>query len=172
MPTTRLTPNFTLEEMTVSEEAARCAPDNRPTAAALANLKRLAETMEHARHLLDDAPIIVISGYRSPEVNRVVGGAAGSAHQSGAAVDVIAPAFGTPLEICRWLEPHIAALAIDQLIHEFGTWVHLGLAVPRGLTLTIENNGTRSGFLEWPANPGSPSPAVTVLALPPERPYS
>jgi hypothetical protein len=42
--------------------------------------------------------------------------------------------------------PYIAVLAIDQLIHEFGTWVHLGRGVPRGLTLTIDNNGTRSGF--------------------------
>jgi hypothetical protein len=65
---------------------------------------------------------------------------------SGAAANFIAPAFGTPLEICRWLEPHIAALAIDQLIHEFGSWIHLGLAVPRLQVLTIDRNGTRGGF--------------------------
>ncbi len=146
MPSIQLTKHFTLEELTISEEAALRGLDNTPDAAALANLKRLAETMEHVRHLLDNAPIHVTSGYRAPAVNQAVGGAQASAHLSGAAVDFIAPAFGTPLEICRWLEPHVAALAIDQLIHEFGTWVHLGLAVPRLQTFTIDAKGSRSGF--------------------------
>lgn len=146
MPVTRLTRHFTLDELTVSEEAARRGLDNTPSEAAIANLQRLAETMELVRHLLDNKPIIVTSGYRSPAVNQVVGGAAQSAHLSGAAVDFICPAFGTPLEVCHWIEPHLAKFAIDQLIHEFGAWVHLGLAVPRAQTLTIDAKGTRSGF--------------------------
>jgi len=143
---TQLTRHFTLEELTASQEAARRGIDNTPNAGALANLQRLAETMEHVRHLLDNKPITVTSAYRSPGVNKAVGGAAGSAHLSGAAIDFICPGFGTPLEICRWLEPQMARLAIDQLIHEFGTWVHLGLAVPRLQALTIDDRGTRNGF--------------------------
>jgi len=40
-------------------------------------------------------------------------------------------------------------LGIDQLIHEYKTWVHLGLRVsgPRHQTLTIDKRGTRSGFV-------------------------
>lgn len=143
---TQLTRHFALEEFLVSESARRLGLDNSPSPAALANLQRVAECMEHVRHLLDNKPIHITSGYRSPTVNQAVGGAQGSAHLSGAAVDFHAPGFGTPLEICRWLEPHIGALGIDQLIHEFGSWVHLGLAVPRGQTLTIDRNGTRAGF--------------------------
>ena len=38
-------------------------------------------------------------------------------------------------------------LAIDQLIHEYDTWCHLGLSVgtSRHQALTIDMRGTRSG---------------------------
>jgi hypothetical protein len=40
-------------------------------------------------------------------------------------------------------------LGIDQLIHEFNTWVHLGLSAgePRHMALTIDNRGTHHGFV-------------------------
>jgi hypothetical protein len=42
------------------------------------------------------------------------------------------------------------ALGIDQLIHEYDSWVHLGLRAtdmaPRHQALTIDNKGTRNGF--------------------------
>jgi hypothetical protein len=44
-------------------------------------------------------------------------------HPKCAAIDFTAPAFGTPIEICRALVPHLDALGIGQLIQE-GTWVH------------------------------------------------
>jgi hypothetical protein len=39
-------------------------------------------------------------------------------------------------------------LGIDQLIHEYDTWVHLGLrdGDPRHQALTIDTKGTRNGF--------------------------
>jgi hypothetical protein len=146
--TTYLTAHFSLEELVASQSAARLGLDNSPPAPQLANLRRLAGTMELVRDLLGGHPVLISSGYRSPACNRAVGGAASSAHCQGLAIDFTVPGFGSPLEICRALEPHLAALEIDQLIHEFSAWCHLGLRAeaPRLMCLTINTGGTRHGF--------------------------
>lgn len=147
---TQLTPHFTLAEMTDSQTAARKGLHNVPAMGTpeRANLERTAQTMEEVRTILGDKPILISSGFRAPAVNAAVGGSKSSAHMSGLAVDFSCPGFGTPLQICKALEPHMRKLGIDQLIHEYGTWVHLGLAggAPRHMALTIDNKGTRTGF--------------------------
>jgi zinc D-Ala-D-Ala carboxypeptidase len=145
---THLSKNFTLEEFTDSQTAARKHINNAPPAQELVNLKRTAEVMEKVRTLLGDKPILVSSGYRSPAVNAAVGGSKSSAHMSGLAVDFSCPGFGTPKHICKTLEPHMKALGVDQLIHEYNQWIHLGLSAgaPRHMALTIDNRGTRNGF--------------------------
>jgi zinc D-Ala-D-Ala carboxypeptidase len=149
---TQLTAHFALEEFTDSQTAARKGIPNVPPVGSpeRANLKRTADVMEEVRTLLGDKPILVSSGYRSPAVNAAVGGSKSSAHMSGLAVDFSCPGYGTPRAICVALSPHMKALGIDQLIHEFDSWVHLGLRAadmtPRHQALTIDNKGTRSGF--------------------------
>lgn len=147
---TQLTPHFTLEEFTDSQTAARKGIHNVPVHGSPEhkNLKRTAEVMERVRTILGDRPILISSGYRSSKVNRVVGGSKHSAHIHGLAVDFSCPEFGTPINICHALEPNMAELGIDQLIHEFNTWVHLGLSndEPRKMALTIDTRGTRNGF--------------------------
>ena len=71
--------HFTLEEFTHSEAAARLGLDNTPGPIVTAYLKKTAVLMEQVRALLGK-PIIVHSGYRSPQVNKAVGGVATSAH--------------------------------------------------------------------------------------------
>jgi hypothetical protein len=73
---------------------------------------------------------------------------------SGLACDFSCPGFGTPRAICKHLHSHMKALGIDQLIHEFDTWVHLGLSAgePRHMTLTIDTRGARSGFAKRDAS--------------------
>jgi hypothetical protein len=143
-----LAPHFTLEEFTRSATAEAERLDNTPTPEALANLERLAAVMERVRLYLGERPITITSGYRGPQLNAAVGGVANSAHCLGLACDFVCPDFGSPLAICRALEPHMAELGIDQLIYEFGAWVHLGLSAgpPRHMALTIGNGGTRYGF--------------------------
>jgi zinc D-Ala-D-Ala carboxypeptidase len=147
---TVLTEHFTLEEFTDSQTAARRGINNVPPANSQErkNLLRTAETMEKVRTILDSKPVLISSGYRSPQVNAAVGGAKNSAHLSGLAVDFTCPGFGTPIHICKKLKSHMEALSIDQLIHEYDTWVHLGLTVgpARHMALTIDSKGTRSGF--------------------------
>jgi hypothetical protein len=136
-----LTPHFTLGEMTVSETAARSGIDNTPDAAALKNLHRLAAFLEDVRELAG-GPVLVSSGYRSLALNKVVGGSAGSAHMSGLAADFNIPGLA-PYRLASLIAE--AELAFDQLILEFDSWVHIGLATenPRRQVLT---NRKGSGY--------------------------
>lgn len=115
----KLSEHFTLEELTVTQ--VRNASNNVPLAL-LPAIKDTALRMEEVRALLN-APIIVTSGYRSPLVNKIVGGSTTSAHMNGRAVDFISPAFGTPLEIAKAISA--SDIAFDQLIWEEETWVHI-----------------------------------------------
>lgn len=119
-----LSPHFTLAELTHSETAVRKGLDNTPPALVVENLRRLALGLEQVREVLA-CPVIVTSGYRSPAVNRAIGGSSMSAHCDGHAADIIAPAHGTPLQVARTLRD--SRLAFDQIIHE-GGWVHISFA--------------------------------------------
>ena len=147
---TQLTPNFTLEEFTDSQTAARKGIPNvpRPASQEHQNLQRTAEVMELVRTILGGHPILISSGYRAPKVNKAVGGSKASKHMHGLACDFSCPGFGSPLEICKALEPHMQTLGIDQLIHEYNGWVHLGLSAgePRHMAMTIDTKGARNGF--------------------------
>jgi len=118
---TALSAHFSLEEMTITSHRDL---DNTPSAEIVTALTDTAQHMEAVRTLLGQ-PIHVNSGYRSPAVNKAVGGAANSAHMSGHACDFICPAFGSPLAICRALVA--SGIKFDQVIEE-GTWVHISFA--------------------------------------------
>lgn len=136
-----LSAHFTLAEMTVSEVAARRGIPNEPTAEALEALYRTAKGLESVRAVLGK-PIIVTSGYRSPAVNRLVGGQPSSQHLRGEAADFISPGFGTPAEVVAALVK--SAVQYDQCILEFGRWVHISFAPAfRRQALIIDANGTR-----------------------------
>jgi zinc D-Ala-D-Ala carboxypeptidase len=147
MPADQLTQHFTLDELIVSQTAARKGINNIPPPDVVAELRRTAELMERIRAFLGSHPVLVSSGYRSPALNAVVGGAVSSAHMAGRAVDFIVPGFGSPRDICRALEPKMAEFGVDQLIHEYEAWVHVGTAPkPRAQALTADIGGTRRGF--------------------------
>jgi zinc D-Ala-D-Ala carboxypeptidase len=137
--------HFTLEELSFSEAAARLGLDNTPSLTVIANLKLLAVAMEKVRTRLRNRPIVVHSGYRSPEVNLAVGGVATSAHCSGLACDFVCPAFGTPAEVA--LAILHSEIEYDQLILEYG-WVHVGLA-EKGLVARREALTKRAAGAAW-----------------------
>lgn len=134
-----LTLHFTLAEMTQSQTATRRGIDNTATPDIVANLTRTAQTLEQVRVLLGSRAITISSGYRSPDLNRAVGGARNSAHLYGLAADFTCPAYGAPLDICKAIAA--SNISFDQLIQE-GTWVHIGLATdnqkPRRQVLTAK----------------------------------
>lgn len=143
-----LSPHFTLEELTHSDTAVSMGISNAPDEQSKCNLARVAQVMEQVRHILNNKSITISSGYRCPAVNSAVGGADASAHKFGLACDFTCPDFGTPEEVCHALENDIEKLGIDQLIFEYNDWVHMGLSSgePRYMALTIDNNGTETGF--------------------------
>lgn len=123
----RLSKHFTLAELTRSATANASGIDNSPGVRHLANLHHLAETLEHVRALLGNNPIIISSGYRSPDLNRLVGGSDTSSHSQGLAADFTCPRFGSVIEICEAIRD--SNIQFDQLIYEQGSteWVHLGI---------------------------------------------
>ena len=137
-----ITPHFTLDEMTVSQLAARDGFDNNPPPEARANLQLLCGALEQVRALFG-APIIVSSGFRSEKVNRLIGGATNSQHVQGLAADFTVVEV-SPRETVRRISD--SAVPFDQLILEFDRWVHLSVArgTPRRQVLTMRKG---SGYL-------------------------
>ena len=138
-------PHFTIEELTRSQTATRNGIDNTPED--LSNLMRIAWFLESLRSKLrmeyPGAVIIVSSGYRSPELNLVIGGSKTSAHMLGLAADISCPDI-TPLELAQFIADTMADEGFDQVIHEFERWVHVGLSegLPRYELLTaVKENG-------------------------------
>jgi len=121
MPTP-LSRYFTLEEMTLSQTAVRHGIDNTPTPEIESHLRALCGAVLDPLRDQIGAPIVVSSGYRSLQVNRLVGGADDSQHVKGEAADIVCPALGQP-ELFEKVRH--SGLPFDQLIDEFGSWVHV-----------------------------------------------
>lgn len=138
---------FTYDEMTVSQTAARHGINNDPSTAVVKNLLHNATMMVAVRDLLGGKPVIVSSGYRGPAVNKLVGGSDTSAHTLGWATDFTCPGFGTPLEIAKKIAESDIFDEVDQLIHEYEKWVHISWD-PRNRKqlLTINKSGTKTGL--------------------------
>ena len=88
----KLSEHFTLGELTKSGSHPEVY--NIPSHEAIANLKRLCVWLEALREASPGPskgrgePIIINSGYRSPQLNRKIGGVPNSNHLTGCAVDI------------------------------------------------------------------------------------
>ena len=88
----KLSEHFTLGEMTRSNSHPEIY--NIPSHEAIANLTNLCKWLEVLRDRNPGpskgrgVPIIINSGYRSPQLNRKIGGVAGSNHMTGCASDI------------------------------------------------------------------------------------
>ena len=139
-----LSPHFTLEEMTRSEYALRRGWPNDPEEKEIANLKRLAVLLEQVRSEVNK-PIVVTSGYRSPNVNSAIGGQKTSQHMFGCAADIRAVGL-SPDDLMLSIVG--SDIKYDQLIKEFDSWVHISVpndpnGKPRMQCLIIDKSGTR-----------------------------
>lgn len=145
---TKLTAHFTLEELTRSDAAARLGNPNNPNEKERRNLVRLAQTLEQVRDVLGGKPIHISSGFRNERVNAAVGGSRTSAHRYGLAADFTCPQFGSVLDVCYAIRD--SGIEFDQLIYEYGRWIHLGLCdceKPRRQVLRIaQGTGYQHGL--------------------------
>jgi len=144
-----LSPHFTLAEFTRSERAERLGLDNSIPNNLMSNANRMAMLMEQVRSILGNKIIVVNSMYRSPAVNKAVGGSRTSYHLKALACDFVCPSFGSPYDIAFRL--HLdTKLIYDQLIYE-GTWVHWGLneldKKPRMQVLTMRKGKYYNGII-------------------------
>lgn len=140
---TPLSPHFSLEELVITQHR---WIDNEPPPKAVEALVDTAKQMEAVRTLLGDRTITVSSGYRSPALNKAVGGSTISAHCKGYAVDFNCYRFGDPLAVCRAIVA--SDIKFDQIIEE-GTWVHLSFDPRmRRQVLTKDGEGYRTGLPE------------------------
>ena len=141
----KLSENFSLEELTNSETAARNNWDNTPNATELANLVRLAAFLEEVKTVLGGKPVMINSAFRSKVVNDAVGSKDTSQHRIGCAADIRVPSM-TPDEVVKAVIA--SGIGYDQIIREFDRWTHISVpntagSTPRRQSLIIDKTGTR-----------------------------
>jgi hypothetical protein len=119
-----------LSEVIRSESAKRNGISNMPTDQHIANFKLLAEKVFEPIRVNFRCPINLSSGYRSVELNRIIGGSLTSQHCTGEAIDI--DMDGTPHAVTNKMVFNYIKdyLQFDQLIWEFGTkenadWIHV-----------------------------------------------
>ncbi len=121
----KLTDNFFLYEFLRSQTAARHGINMDPPIEVIDNLRRLCVDILQPLRDTTGLPVSVTSGYRPLELNLKIGGSTTSAHMDGRAADFIVNGR-TPLDIAKTIRD--MELPYDQVIHEFGQWVHVGIS--------------------------------------------
>ena len=98
----KLSEHFTLGELCKTNH--KTADGNIPSGVAIENLRNICENwLEDLRYSFNtlytgawpqqESPMVITSGYRSPEVNKLAGGAPTSNHLTGCAVDIRVAGF-------------------------------------------------------------------------------
>lgn len=143
----KLSENFTYSEFVKSQTAERKDIDNDMGARELENAISLAENV--LQPVRDHFGTTVInSGYRSPDLNRAIGGSTGSQHCSGEAADIEVPGVSTH-DLFKWIKDN---LKFDQMILEFydpevpdSGWVHVSYkregTLRNELLMALKKNG-------------------------------
>ena len=130
---TKLSQNFSLEELIASTTAKSKGIDNTPTPEVKANLERLCkEVLQPIRDKYGRA-ITITSGYRCPKLNSLIGGVKTSQHVLGQAADIKCTGT-TKAVLFNVIKDMIkkGELTVGQLIWEYGTkkepnWIHVSL---------------------------------------------
>ena len=116
------------KEGVYSITAIRRGIDNSPNEKQLKNMELLAEEIFEPLRSWVNKPIKINSFFRSPELNKAIGGSSKSQHCHGQAMD-IDDSYGhvTNAEMYEYIREH---LDFDQMIWEFGNsdnpdWIHV-----------------------------------------------
>lgn len=114
--------NFKMSELIQSDTAIRHNINNMPDINSLdCMLDLIYYVLQPLREKLGK-PIIVTSGYRNSEVNKLVGGATNSQHTKGQAADIIVNGL-SPQQLIDLIQK--SGIEYDQLINEYDQWTHI-----------------------------------------------
>ena len=123
----KLSANFTLSELTKSQTAVRKNIKHEPSTAHVENLIHLAETVLQPVRDHFGKPVVISSGYRSPELCEAIGSSSKSQHARGEAADFEIMGVDN-MQLAMWINKNTD---FDQLILEFyepgdpnSGWVH------------------------------------------------
>jgi zinc D-Ala-D-Ala carboxypeptidase len=132
----KLSEHFSLVELTSTGTGL----PNTPKAEEVTALRALVTNVLQPLRTHVGVPIVVSSGFRSAAVNRAVGGSSSSQHRLGQAADINAAGIG-PKALCEIIIE--LGLPFDQLIQEFGRWVHVsyGPRNRRQVLTAVKANG-------------------------------
>tara|TARA_B110000305_G_scaffold162133_1_gene179398 strand:- start:188 stop:649 length:462 start_codon:yes stop_codon:yes gene_type:complete len=124
----KLSANFQLSELVKSQTAERKGIPNNPSPAHIDNLKALCVNVLQPIRSHFESPVLISSGYRSPELCIAIGSKITSQHATGNAADLEVPGVDNK-ELAIWIKEN---LEYDQLILEFyrdgepdSGWVHV-----------------------------------------------
>lgn len=110
---------FTIKELSSTNKRI----NNVPNASVINNLTALVDNVLDAARKLYDKPIKINSGYRSPELNKAVGGVSNSQHILGEAADITTGTKEGNKVLFNLIRDN---LKFDQLIDEKDyTWLHV-----------------------------------------------
>ena len=147
----QISKNVSYNEAIKSNTATRLGIDNLPDQKQIDNMKLVADKIFQPLREFVGGPIKTNSFFRSPDLNRAIGGSSKSQQCLGLAMD-LDDTFGhkTNAEMFNWIREN---LDYDQMIWEFGSddnpaWVHVSYVSPeknrnRCLKAYKENNKTR-----------------------------
>lgn len=113
---------FTMSELIHSDTAILHNINNMPDINSLDNMLDLIHYVLNPIRERIKKPMIITSGYRNKEVNRLVGGKDTSQHLKGQAVDFVIQGM-KPSEIVYFIRNMY--IEYDQLINEYDKWVHI-----------------------------------------------
>tara|TARA_R110001606_G_scaffold73331_4_gene168971 strand:- start:69 stop:593 length:525 start_codon:yes stop_codon:yes gene_type:complete len=150
----KLSPHFTLQELTKSQTAERLALDNTPSIAEIEALRALCiHVMEHVREAAG-SPVIVSSGFRSQFLCEEIGSSHTSQHAKGEAVDFEVIGKDNYFMAC-WIRDN---LEYDQLILEYyqpgkpnSGWIHVSYkdcGQNRNQALTFDGRKYHKGLVK------------------------
>jgi hypothetical protein len=139
----QLSKNFSLAELIRSDYAIRQGIDNTPSSQVIKNLKFLSN--EILQPIRDNfGTVIVNSGYRSPQLNVLIGGSKTSDHVIGLAADIEVLNVSN-YTLAKWCSEN---LKFKQLILEFYTpgdpfsgWVHISAGVKQQVLTAVKEKG-------------------------------
>lgn len=114
--------NFSISELCRSDKARQHNIKNTPNIAQVDNMLNLiVYTLQPVRELFQKR-VIISSGFRNPQLNKLVGGVSNSQHLEGKAAD-----FTIPGETISGIifKIQTSNIEYDQLINEYDRWVHI-----------------------------------------------